>query len=54
MAKIQRVKSYTYKDHDVYKYQLNIPANELEKLGWTEGTEVEIKSKNKKLEISKL
>ena len=54
MAKIQRVKAYTYKDHNVYKYRLNIPADELEKLGWKEGTEVEITAKNKKLEISKL
>ncbi len=53
MAKIQRVKAYTYKDHNVYKYRLNIPSDELEKLGWKEGTEVEIKAKNKKLEITK-
>ena len=54
MAKIQRVKSYTYKDHNIYKIQLNIPVDVLEELGWKVGTEVEIKAKNKKLEISKL
>lgn len=53
MVKIQRVKAYTYKDHDIYKYRLNIPADLIEKLDWSEGTVVEIKAKNKKLEVSK-
>ncbi|MBI1663886.1 MAG: AbrB/MazE/SpoVT family DNA-binding domain-containing protein [Nitrosopumilus sp.] len=54
MAKIQRVKAYTYKDRNVYKFRINIPADVLKDLGWKEGTEVEFKTKNKKLEISKM
>ena len=54
MTKIQRVKAYKYKDHDIYKYKINIPSDVLDKLGWDENTEVEIKAKTKKLEITKL
>ena len=53
MAKIQRVKSYRYKDHDIYRYRLDIPADFLKELGWTEKTHVEFKTKNKKLVVSK-
>ena len=53
MAKIQRVKAYDYKDHSIYKYRLNISSDIIEELEWKEGTEVELKVKNNKLEISK-
>ncbi|MCV0392763.1 MAG: AbrB/MazE/SpoVT family DNA-binding domain-containing protein [Nitrosopumilus sp.] len=53
MAKIQRVKAYTYKDHDIYKYRINVPSDIIEELKWKEGTEIDFKIKNKKLEISK-
>jgi len=54
MVKIQRVKAYKYKDHHIYKFKLNIPSDVLKKLGWDENTDVELKVKNKKLEITKL
>ena len=54
MAKIQRAKSYIYKGRDVYKFRINIPAELLENLNWKQGTDVEFKIKNKKLEISKV
>ena len=52
MTKIQRVKAYRYKDHDIYKFKLNIPSNVLEKLGWDENTEVEIKATAKALDTT--
>ena len=54
MPKIQRVKAYDYKDHSIYKYRLNISSDIIEKLEWKEGTEVELKIKNKKLEVSEI
>ena len=54
MTKIQRVKAYTYKDHPIYKYRLNISSDIIEGLEWQEGTEVELKIKNKKLEVSEI
>jgi len=54
MVKIQRAIAYTYKDHNIYKYRINIPKDVLEKLGWREGTDVEIIVKNKKLEITRI
>jgi len=54
MVKIQRVIAYKYKDHNIYKFKLNIPSDVLEKLGWNENTDVELKVKDKKLEITKL
>ena len=53
MATVQRAKAYTYKDHDIYRFRVNIPTKFLKELGWKQGTEIEFKVKNKKLEISK-
>ncbi|MGI0045844.1 MAG: AbrB/MazE/SpoVT family DNA-binding domain-containing protein [Nitrosotalea sp.] len=53
MPKLQRVKAYEYKDHPIYKYRLNIPAEYVQELNWKEGSELSIKIKNKKLEIIK-
>ncbi len=54
MAKIQRVKAYTYKDHNIYKYRINVPVEIIEELKWKEGTKIDFKIRNKKLEISKV
>ena len=53
MAKIQKVKSYTYKNTDTYKYRLNIPSSVLSSLKWKEGMEIEFNINGNKLEISK-
>jgi len=53
MPKLQRVKAYEYKDHGIYKYRLNIPTDMVDELKWSEGTDLELKIKNKKLEVSK-
>jgi len=53
VPKLQRIKSYEYKDHSVYKYRLNIPAELVDELRWKEGTELDLKIKNNKLEVSK-
>lgn len=52
--KLQKQVAYTHKDHDIFKYRINIPSELIKKLGWEGGIELEIGiSKNKKLEISK-
>lgn len=53
MPKLQRVKAYEYKNHAIYKYRLNISADLVEKLKWSEGTDLKLKIKNDKLEVSK-
>lgn len=53
MTKIQKVKAYTYKDHDIYKYRINIPSDIIKELKWKEGMGIDFKIKNKKLEVSK-
>jgi len=54
VVKLQKEKAYKYKDHVIYRYRLNITPDIIGDLGWTEGTELELKIKNKKLEVSKL
>lgn len=51
MAKIQRVKAYTYKDHPIYKYRINVPSDIIKDLKWKEGIEIDFKIKDKKLEV---
>jgi len=53
MGKIQKVKAYTYKEHAIYKYRLNIPSEVIDELNWKEGTDVDFKVKNKKLVVTK-
>jgi hypothetical protein len=53
MTKLQKVKAYHYKDHDIYKYRINIPLEFIKKLNWDSGVLLEFKVKNKKLEVSK-
>lgn len=53
MAKLQKEKAYKYKDHHIYRYRLNVTPEIVDELGWNDGTELELKVKNKKLEISK-
>ncbi len=53
MVKLQKEKSYKYKDHDIYRYRLNVPPEIIDELGWDGGDELELKVRNKKLEVSK-
>lgn len=55
MIKLQKQKSYVYKDYPIFKYRINIPSDLIKKLGWEDGNiELDIViGKNKKLEISK-
>jgi len=51
--KILKVKSRTYNGKDYYKYRINIPERIIRESNLTEEDELEIKAKNKKLEIKK-
>lgn len=52
--KLQKQVAYTHKDHDIFKYRINIPSELIKKLGWDDGgIELEISVKNKKLEITR-
>lgn len=53
IIKLQKQIAYTHKDHDIFKYRINIPSELIKKLDWEGGIELEINAKNKKLEISK-
>jgi len=53
VVKLQKEKAYRYKDHDIHRYRLNITPEIVDELGWNDGTELELKVKNKKLEVSK-
>lgn len=53
MVKLQKEKSYKYKDHDIYRYRINVTPEIVDELGWGDGVELELKVKNNKLEISK-
>lgn len=54
MVKLQKEKAYKYKDHEIFRYRINIPAELVDELHWKGGTELDIKIKNNKLEISKV
>ena len=51
--KILKVKSRTYNGKDYYKYRINIPEKMIKESNLTEQDELEIKAKDKKLEIKK-
>ena len=51
MTKLQKVKAYKYKDHNIYKFRLNIPSDVINELQWNEGAELNLRIKNKKLEV---
>ena len=53
MVKLQKEKSYKYKDHDIYRYRINIASEIIDQLEWDEGDELELKVKSNKLEVSK-
>jgi hypothetical protein len=53
VVKLQKEKSYKYKDHEIFRYRLNITPEIVGDLGWKDGTELELKVKNNKLEVSK-
>jgi len=53
MVKLQKEKSYKYKDHEIYRYRINIPPDVIDELEWDGGDELELKVKSKKLEVSK-
>lgn len=48
-VKLQKQIAYKYKDHDIYKYRLNIPSEIIEKLNWTGKEELEIKISGKSI-----
>jgi len=54
MVKLQKEKSYKYKDHEIYRYRINITPEIIDELDWEGGDELELKIKNHKLEISKI
>ncbi|MFO8132497.1 MAG: hypothetical protein R6U10_00970 [Thermoplasmatota archaeon] len=39
--RLQRVKAREYKGEPIYKWQIVIPPKDIEKLGWTEGMELQ-------------
>jgi hypothetical protein len=53
--RLQKQTAYKYKGHPIYKYRLNIPSEIIERLDWdSPNTEVEMRLKNKKLEIARV
>jgi len=53
VVKLQKEKAYKYKDHEIFRYRLNVTPDIVDDLGWKDGTELELKVKNNKLEVSK-
>jgi len=54
VVKLQKEKAYRYKDHEIYRYRINLPSELVDELRWKEGTELDLKIKNNKLEVSKV
>ncbi|MGQ0606451.1 MAG: AbrB/MazE/SpoVT family DNA-binding domain-containing protein [Candidatus Nitrosotenuis sp.] len=49
MVIIQKRFAYKYKNKEHFKYQIVIPQDIIEQLGWKEGKDVELSVENKKL-----
>ena len=54
VVKLQKEKAYKYKDHEIFRYRINVPSELVGELHWKEGTELDLKIKGNKLEVSKL
>jgi len=54
VVKLQKEKAYKYKDHEIYRYRINISSDLIDELKWKEGNELALKVKNNKLEVSKI
>jgi hypothetical protein len=53
--RLQKQIAYKYNGHPIYKYRLNIPSEIVETLEWdSPHIEVEMRLKNKKLEIARI
>jgi bifunctional DNA-binding transcriptional regulator/antitoxin component of YhaV-PrlF toxin-antitoxin module len=53
MVKLQKRFAYTYKDKEHYKHQMTISEEVLEKLGWKEGTELDLLPKGDRLIVKR-
>ena len=51
--KLQKQVAYKYKDKTHYKYVLVIPQKMILELGWTDGQELKLSTKNSVLKIEK-
>ena len=51
LVKLQKQTAYTYKDHPIYKYRINIPSEVIDEVKWKEGQELEIIAKDNQVVI---
>ncbi len=49
--RLQKVKHSSYKETDYYKYVINLPSEIIDKLGWSEGQEIQPEVKGRALTL---